>query len=149
MCRGHSHIRMYYKKKHLFLYSLVLLFFFFFWHFLSRLLLVLLSSSFVDIRTTMFFCLFHAFLHCLVLVVMGGEREREIERTMRRLYNDAKCLCVCARARVDRLYFLSIYENDENAENACFTVTSLLRIESFSFSFSYVDNRELLFRSAS
>ncbi len=47
---------------------------------------------------------------------------------MRRLYNDAKCLCVCAR--VGRLYFLSIYDD---VENACIIVAGLFRLEQFSF----------------
>ena len=92
-----------------------------FLHFLALLspyfLLVLLSSSFVDIRTTLFFFVFH----CLVLVVMRKERERR-----RKLYNSAKCLCVCAL--IDYIFCLS--KND--AENACFAF-SFLMLRNFFF----------------
>jgi hypothetical protein len=42
-------------------------------------------------------------------------------------------LCVCVYASVDRLYFLSIYDDDEDVENACVTVAGLLRIDPLSF----------------
>ncbi len=84
---------------------------------LSPVLLFYSSSSlslFVDIRTAMFFvCFMPSTLPCVC--EWWEKRDRESE-TMRGLQNNAKCLCVCARA--DRLYFLSIYDDDEDVENA-------------------------------
>jgi hypothetical protein len=41
-------------------------------------------------------------------------------------------MCMCAR--VGRLYFLSIYDDDEDdVENACIIVAGLFRLEQFSF----------------
>jgi hypothetical protein len=116
MCRGHSHTRMYYKKKHLLLYSFVFLPFscllLFFWHFSSVFLsFSSLSSSlslFVDIRTAMFFVYSMPFTSPCMCVSDGRrERERESE-TMRGLHNDAKCLCVCVRALIDYIFYLSM-----------------------------------------
>ncbi len=122
MCRGHSHIHVCITKKSI-CFSIHSSFFlshvcFFFLALFFRLSLVLLSSSssslslFVDIRTAMFFvCSMPFTLPCVWVM---GKREQE---TMRGLYNDAKCLYMCALA--DRLYFLSIYDDDEeDAENA-------------------------------
>ncbi len=127
MCRGHSRARMYYKKKHLLLYSFVFLSHvcFFFLALFFRLSLVLLSSSssstsssfslFVDIRTAMFFVCSMPFT--LLVRVSDGRREQDDEGATQWC---EMLMSMCVRARADRLYFLSIYDDDEDdAENAC------------------------------
>jgi hypothetical protein len=67
------------------------------------------------------------FFYCLALVVMGGEKETERWGGYTMMRNAYVYVCV----RVDRLYFLSIYDDDEDAENARATVAGLLRIDPF------------------
>lgn len=124
MCRGHSHTRMYYKKKRLLLYSFVFLPFscslLFFWHFSSVFLPFSCPTPRRPYRYSSILepqCFFVCFMPSTLPCVCEWweKRDRESE-TMRGLQNNAKCLCVCARA--DRLYFLSIYDDDEDVENA-------------------------------
>jgi hypothetical protein len=86
---------------------------------LSPVLLSYSSSSlslFVDIRTAMFFvCSMPFTLPCVW--VMEKERERDDEGATQ-WCEMLICMYVCARARADRLYFLSIYDDDEDVENA-------------------------------
>ena len=127
MCRGHSHIHMYYKKKRSICFFLFVrpslppslsLPFSIFWHFYPR-----IFCSFSCLRRSSILephCFFFVF-HCLVLVVMRKERERR-----RKLYNSAKCLCVCAL--IDYIFCLS----KSDAENACFAF-SFLMLRNFFF----------------
>lgn len=123
MCRGHSRTRMYYKKKafaSLFIrLSSFLMFASFFWHFSSVFLSFSCSPRRRPYRYSLilepqYFLSVPCLLHCLVCV-SDGRRERERARrwggctTMRNAY---------VYVRADRLYFLSIYDDDENAENA-------------------------------
>lgn len=60
---------------------------------------------------------------------------------MKKPYNDAKCLCVC---ELIDYFFLSIHDDDEDAENAYVVFVGVRRIEPFSLlgrsTFSNVEN---------
>jgi len=127
MCCGHSHTRTYYQKKSI-CFSIHSSFFlshicFFFLALFFRLFLVLLSSSslsflslFVDIRTAiLFFCLCHAL--ALYMRVCECSKKKKNRRTINGTRQRSEMLVsMCAHA--NRLYFLSLYDKDKDAENA-------------------------------
>jgi hypothetical protein len=104
MCRGHSHIRMYYKKTHLLLYSLVLLFFLFF-------LALFIPSfySFSCLRRSSILepqCFFVYSMHFYIALCFLWWEERT---------NDEKAIqwcemlmCMCVRALIDYIFYLSM-----------------------------------------
>lgn len=94
MCRGHSHIRMYYKKKRSNCFSIRSSFSFSSSSFFLALFIPSFSRSLVSVVRR--YQNHNVFLHCFVLAVMGGETER----MMRNAYT-----CICAL--IDYIY---IYE---------------------------------------